>query len=161
MLTVTELRAALLGIKGAMIITIEAETLPQMRKTDNPYLGTRKVSAVNGVINWVYEIAVNNQRLREDKEADFTAFPRKWGKRIKGTPLVEHKGQYYLEMKVQSAKAHYVQGDAEIAVSELIPYFYERSKSRQGVEKEVILRDYALENIKGIRWGGELVKVGA
>jgi hypothetical protein len=160
MLSVNELRDNLMGIKGAMILTIEAETLPQMRKTDNPYMGTRKVSSVNGVINWVYEIAVNNQRLREDKEADFTAFPRKWGKRIKGTPLVEHKGKFYLEMKVQSAKAHYVHGDAEIDVSELIPYFYERSKSRQGVDKEVILRDYALENIRAIRWGGELLKVG-
>jgi len=158
-MTTTELRDTMLGIKGSVIVTLETETKPPMRKTDNPYLDTVKVSEVNGIINWGYETAVNRQRTREGLEADFTAFPRKWGKRIKGTPLIEHNGNYYLEMKVQSAKSMYLLGQEEIPVSDLIPYFYTRSKSRQGIEKEVILRDYALENIKGIRYAGEKITI--
>jgi len=98
--------------------------------------------------------------VREGLDNDFSAFPRKWGKRIVGTPLVEHNGKYYLEMKVQSAAATYILGGEEIPVSDLIPYFPKKSASRQGVEKEVILRDYALENIKGIRYGGQTITVG-
>jgi len=146
-------------MKGAVICTVNAETTPKMRKTDNPYVDVVKVSSVNGIINWIYEDAVNKQRSREELEPNFTAFPRKWGNRIKGSPLVEHNGNYYLEMKVQSAQAQYILGNEEIAVSELIPYFYDRSKSRQGVEKEVVLRDYALENIKSIKYAGQLIEI--
>jgi hypothetical protein len=154
-----ELRDNLMQMKGAVICTVNAETTPKMRKTDNPYVDVVKVSSVNGIINWIYEDAVNKQRSREELEPNFTAFPRKWGNRIKGSPLVEHNGNYYLEMKVQSAQAQYILGNEEIAVSELIPYFYDRSKSRQGVEKEVVLRDYALENIKSIKYAGQLIEI--
>jgi hypothetical protein len=155
-----QFRDNLLAVKGAAIVTIHTETVPAMRKTDNPYVGVVKKSAVNGIINWVYESCVNRQRVREGMEADFSAFPRKWGQRIKGTPLVEHKGQHYLEMKVQSAQARYFLGTREVTHEEIKPYLRAASPSRQGVEKEVILRDYALENIKAVVYGGETIPIG-
>jgi hypothetical protein len=159
MITVEQLRNNLLTMKGSAIVTINAETVPAMRKTGNPYANAVKVSAVNGIINWVYETAVNRQRTREDLEADFRAYPRKWGNRIVGAPLVEHKGNYYLEMKVQSARATYLVGNTEVSHNDITPYLRPLSKSRQGVTREVILRDYALENIKSILYAGELVEV--
>ena len=160
MVSLYQFRDSLLTIKGACIVTIHTETEPAMRKTDNPYIGVVKHSAVNGIINWIYERSVNRQRFREGLPTDFTPFPRKWGKRIVGTPLVEHKGQHYLEMKVQKAQARYFLGTREVTSEEIRPYLRPASPSRQGVENEVILRDYALENIKAIVYGGEATEIG-
>jgi uncharacterized protein YijF (DUF1287 family) len=153
-LTLETFRTQLLQWRGAAIVTIHAETVPDMRKTDNPYFDNLvKRSAVNGVINWVYESAVNRQRVREDLTPDFSAFPRKWGQRINGTPLVEHKGNYYLEMKVQSASALYFVGTKEVSHNDVSDWLRPPSKHRQGVSREVILRDYALENITCFVYG--------
>jgi hypothetical protein len=160
MLTLEQLRDNLLALKGSAIVTINAETLPAMRKTGNPYASAVKVSAVNGVINWIYEAAVNRQRTRENLEADFRSYPRKWGQRIQGTPLVEHKGNYYLEMKVQGACSTYYVGTQEVSHNDITPYLRPLSPSRQGVTREIILRDYALENIKSITYRGETIEIG-
>lgn len=161
MLTVNELRDNLMAFKGAAIVTIHTDTEPAMNKTGNPYVGARKKSSVNGMINWIYECAVNRQRIREGLTPDFQAYPRKWGQRIQGTPLVEHNGKYYLEMKVQHADSIYYVGQMEIPSADITPYLRPLSKTRQGVTREIILRDYALENIKGITYGGELITIGA
>jgi hypothetical protein len=160
-MTVNELRDTLLAWVGAAIVTIHTDTEPAMNKTGNPYYGARKRSAVNGIINWIYESAVNRQRVREGLQPDFKAYPRKWGQRIKGTPLVEHNGNFYLEMKVQQSNCTYYVGGTVIPSTEITPYLRPLSKSRQGVQKEIILRDYALDNIKGITYAGKLTEVGA
>lgn len=160
-MNVYQFRDALLTCKGAMIVTISTETEPALiAPKSNPYKGITKLGEVNGVINWVYETAVNRQRVKEDKEPDFTAFPRKWGQRIKGTPLVEHKGQHYLEMKVQSARARYFLATREVPYEEVKPHLRPNGPSRQGVDNEIILRDYALEHIKAITYGQETVAIG-
>lgn len=158
-ITLESFRAAMLVLKGSLIVTLETETVPAMNKTDNPYVGTVKRSAVNGVINWGYELAVNRQRLREGMEADFSAYPRKWGQRIKGTPLVEHRGQYYLEVKVQKANCTYYIGTTEVSHADIAPWLRPASPHRQGVSKEIILRDYSLENIKAVVYAGETYQI--
>jgi hypothetical protein len=152
MLTVNEFRDNLLKMKGSTIVTLHTDTKPAMIVTGNPYVAARKRSTVNGVINWIYETVVNRQRIKEELEPNFKAFPRKWGQRIKGTPLVEHKGNFYLEMKVEKSHAHYYIGTEPLESNLVIPFLRPLGKSRQGVEKEIILRDYALESIKGITY---------
>jgi hypothetical protein len=158
-ITLEEFRTGLLGMKGSTIVTLHTETIPAMKKTDNPYVGMVKASKVNGIINWGYELAVNRQRLREGLETDFSAYPRKWGQRVKGTPLVEHKGNHYLEVKVQAATCSYFVGMVEVNHADVSPWLRPASPHRQGVDKEVILRDYALENIKSVTWGGETYQI--
>jgi hypothetical protein len=100
--TLEEFKSALLERKGTTFVTIVAETDPKLRKRGNPYAGrVTKRSRVNGAIGWIYGNGVNRQRIREGLDPDFEAFPRKWGERIKGTPFVEHKGNTYLELKVE------------------------------------------------------------
>lgn len=152
-ITLDTFRNSLLQWKGASIVTIHAETAPTMRVTGNPYTGAVKRSAVNGVINWIYENAVNRQRERENLVPNFTAFPRKWGHRIHGTPLVEHKGKFYLEMKVQHATCRYFIGNVEVNHADISPWLRPHSPHRQGVSREIILRDYALENISAFIFG--------
>lgn len=141
----------------------------------NPYRGkVHKVAHVNGVINWRYANAVNNQRMREGQPTDdegnvehFEALPRKWGQRISRddgtiTPLVEHKGRHYLELKVERSLGHeYRDGEGNVYDDETInPWLRKRSKSaRQMTDKEIILRDYALDSINEIRMDGEVYQV--
>ena len=178
-ITRTDLRDSLLARRGASAVSIVSHTEPRFRKKldgqPNPYLGeVFKVSHVNGMINWRYANAVNNQRYREDQPQDdagnvehFEALPRKWGKRLSRpdgtiTPLVEHKGNYYLEMKVERSLGHQYRGqDGTVHADEIIqPWLLARSKSkRQQTDKEIILRDYALDSIQQIRLDGEILAV--
>lgn len=142
--------------KSAFFVTIEAETEPSMRKTGNPFLGTKKKSVVNGLANFIYENSVNRQRKREGLEPDFEAEPRRWGTRLRGTPLVEHNGRYYLELKVEKTQnpTYWFDGK-EIKKEELEAFMSEHSEGNQGVEKPVVLRDYKLENIRKVRMDGQ------
>jgi hypothetical protein len=151
--------------KGARIVTITAKTTPNMRKTNNPFYNQRekaftvsKVSRVNGMINWSYENSVNNQRAREGHGDAFEAHPRTWGQRIQGTPFVHHMKKdgsikRYLEVKVERSLGHFYMDEygKEIDAALVQPWLVDASPSRrQETEKEIILRDYALESIIGL-----------
>ena len=162
--TLAELKSALLERKGTTFVTIIAETDPKLRKRGNPYAGkVTKRSRVNGAIGWIYGNGVNRQRIREGLEPDFEAFPRKWGERIKGTPFVEHKGNTYLELKVERVLGTEYLLDGEPIDRSLIEEWLPKRKpegERQQVENPVILRDYNLANIKAIAFDGITIVVG-
>jgi hypothetical protein len=149
------------GLKGTTIITIDACVEPTMRKTNNPFIGrVKKVSRVNGMVGWNYQNSVNNQREREGNEEEFVAHPRKWGERVQGTPFVTHKGQVYLELKVQNVQGttYFLDNrpatDAEIeAIQAFMPK--RAGSGRQQVDKAVILRDYKMSSIKAFRAFGQ------
>jgi len=134
-----------------------------VRKNPNP--GARKISHVNGMVNWVYENSVNRQRGREQGEdADlFVSHPRKWGTRIHGTPFVEHKGKLYVEMKVERVLGtRYEDADGQEISADAVAPFQSPKKgesARQGVEQEIILRDYGLDTITAVTFGGETLEV--
>lgn len=141
---------------GAIILTFTSTTEPKLKKT---WTGPKvyKQSTVNGIVNYNYQDAVNRQRVREGLSADFVSEPRTWGERVSGTPFILHNGQVYFTVKIQSTKQP-VYVDAEgntILVDELRPHFYAKSNSsRQGVEDEVVTRDYALGNITSLTLNG-------
>lgn len=151
------------AMSGAFIVTLETCTVPAMRKAGNPYAGrVVKISRVNGMLNWNYENAVNAQCDREEKDADFEAYPRKWGKRLTRTPLVAHNGNLYVELKVQrSLECRYETLDGRpVEADAIAPYLSGNSASRQGVDREIILRDYAVENITAITIDGIRHEIG-
>lgn len=147
--------------KGAKIVTLYTKVSPKMKKRGNPYLGLLKKSKINGVVNFNYENSVNRQRVREESEADFKAEIRKWGTKIPGTCIVEHNGKYYLEVKVENVyDTKYIVGNQEIEKEKVKPYLYDSSGNpRQDLDKEVILRDYSLDSIEAIKYGGKLYDV--
>ncbi len=111
-ITRSDLLAGLRALRGAKFVTARCLTVPDMyvnnpldKKVRNPWFGTiTKESSFNGQINWLYENAVNAQRLKEGKEADFESQPRPWGNRVlmegKLTPLIEHKDSLYVEFRI-------------------------------------------------------------
>lgn len=173
-LTIPELREKLESLRGSTMISIVARTEVKLVGGKKcPLAGLEKQSYVNGVINWSYENAVNNQRVREDQPTNrqgevihFKPLPRTWGQRLHAEsghllPTVEHKGEFYLEVKVQRSLAHrYFLGKVEKTDEEVNPHLPERKESaRQMVEKPVILRDYKLTSIEQITLNGETYEI--
>ena len=156
-ITNTTLLALLAQVRGATFATLITETVPKLKKTGNNLGHVRKVSRVNVCLGFQYDNAVNRQRTREGADNDFEAAPRQWG--VKVTPMiVEHKGRFYLETKVEnSLGTQYIDEDGkEIPFAIVEPFLPSRSKSnRQKTEKEILVRDYALDSIKTIAFGGE------
>jgi hypothetical protein len=169
-LTPFELVDLLMESRGAKFVTLETRTEPRLLAkhpltgTPNPHRGNVvKISRVNGMIGWQYESSVNRQRAREGMTDDFEAMRRAWGRRISGTPLVEHDGRYYVELKVERSLGHrYETLDGwPVEASSVEVYLPTRRPGRQGVQREVVLRDYAIENIVSIKMNGTTFFVGA
>jgi len=140
----------LLKNKGATAVTIVARTMPKGAKPP-----VFKVSRVNGMIGWNYANSVNNQLAREGKATVFVARPRAWGTRIEGTPLVEHKGEYYLEFKVEKSLDYRFEDENGNEINEkTVSLLPSRKPQTQGTEKEIILRDYKVSSIVSITYKG-------
>lgn len=158
-----EFESRLFGVSKCQFVGLTALTAPDMRKTGNPYAGTTvKISRVSGCINWRYESAVRRQQARENRPADFQSQPRKWGNRIDGCPLVCHVRPdvgvtLYLEVKVEQVTAGYFSTNTGQRIDDALlrPFFPKKSASRQGVDREVQLRDYRLDHIAELRIAGE------
>lgn len=161
--------------KGTTFVSCSTETDPRMLKTNNPYLGAMKTQTLNGCIGFDYENSVNSQRNREEIAEVFDAKPRKWGTLMEGRKFVEHKGNYYLQLKVEGTKdIKYVLNGEEVIdetctvagktvvknnLSELKTFLPKRYDSRQDVDREVIIRDVKLSSIKTVRFGGNEFKL--
>jgi hypothetical protein len=153
--TPNQIEEILRDTRGAKAVTITAKTEVRLKKVGKELFGqVFKLSRVNGMINWNYEGAVNRQREREGGMADFESHPRQWGVRLHGTPFVQHNENLYLELKVEKSvdEPSYVNSSGETVNLSLIRDHLptSSSSSRQGVEKEIILRDYKMESITSI-----------
>ncbi len=161
-INVSQLFEVLNEIKGAKFATIVTETEPKMKKTGNPFLNSNiiKKSEVNITLNFIYENSVNNQRKKEGNTEEFHAKPRQWGSRIPKTSFVIHKGSIYVEAKINAKPKevrYFSNGKLmnEAQVELLKPFLpTSNSSSRQEVEKEVIVRDFKLENIVELKLNG-------
>lgn len=163
-----ELFSELYCKRGCFAVTIYSKTEPKMKKSNNPYFGNvRKLSTVNGMLNWHYGNSVNNRRSIEGHTEHFTPAPRQWGERLVRddqtlTPFVLHNGKWYLELKVQNVinTAYEDLSGLPIEAQLIQPYFPERRPNkRQELEQEIILRDYAFDNVVGIEFDGKLVAI--
>lgn len=168
-ITAIKLLAKLKEVSAATIVTVVFETIPKFKLKDSdgndfPYtMGVvSKVTIVNGMLCADYEKAVNRQRGKEGLDKDFEAKPRAWGVRIGDSPIITHNDRYYLEMKVQGAVTQYFYNGNEFAddeARELVRWLPPQRPSRQGVEKEVVIRTYDFDTIRDVRIGGEVYKL--
>lgn len=161
-------RSQLIGILAeqnkACPITITALTDAQAKKTDNPFGRIFKMSRVNGFTGFNYENSVNRQREREGNEKDFEAQARSWGERINNC-LVKKGEEYYLTIKVEKSLMKpvymYYSNGLQIISRETVAKFLRPAKSspNQGLDREVIYRNYKLESIVKICINGQTYKV--
>ena len=119
-----------------------------MYKAGNKYYGrVEVVQNLRGQINVNYAKSVRNATGDES----FTAAKRTWGVRVEGTPLVEHAGKSYIEVKCEGrpGKTTYfldgVQVKDQTVIDEILSF---KKKSRP---EAVVIRDIPLINLLRLR----------
>lgn len=153
---------------SATFATIIANVEQKMLKTGNPLRNAvvTKLVDYKFLLNAVYANAVNNQREREGKEADFKAkqnwhekvYDSKNGAIVRNTKSPENT---YLSGIVQSAETleYFVNGKpATAAEIEIIREFKQQSSApNQGLDKEIIFRTIKISGIKEVRANKNIV----
>lgn len=147
---------------SATFATIIANVEQKMLKTGNPLRDAvvTKLVDYKFMLNAVYQNAVNNQRIREEKSADFQA-KSNWHEKVydsKNGAIVCNKNKRentYLSGIVQNAETlkYFVDGiEATAEQIEVIKQFKQKSTAKnQGLEDEVIFRTIKIEGIKEVR----------
>lgn len=168
-ISIDSLTELLYSQKGATFATILARTMVDLVGGKScPLAGLQKLALTNGVINFSYANAVNNQRARENNTEYFEPEPRRWGIRLldgkRLTPLVLNPktNEKYLEMKVERSLkyAYYDTAGCHVRKSVVAKYLRQRKESEtQKLDKEIILRDYKLSGIVAIRLNGQIYGV--
>ena len=156
------------NLSGNTFIGIDTETTVTLKGgKKNPLQGkVRKV--VTGANTMVYTNEKSNAyenmvKRRLEKEGansdEFKLQPRKWGKRIEGTPFVEHNGQYYLELIFMSpGKSEYFIDDEKVnnPEEEIEGFPVKKDYGGQGgLEDKVVIRTFKVESLKAIKTGGK------
>ena len=152
--------------RGTSIVSFTCITDPRLKKTGLPehLKNALKVSEVNGMIGYDYENSVNNQRNREqgDEAKKFEAQGRSWGVRLNRV-FVVNKGGLYVTIKIERtlSKPRFFDGKGNEVSKEEIAAFLPspRKDQTQGVEKEIIHREYKLLSIQEIRMGGKVYRI--
>jgi len=174
-LTTAELTNNLCSMDKTVLATVRTVTVPEMRKTNNPFYGkVVKVQDLSASVgSWNYQRAVNNRRQKEwqkallsdettPQPAEFVSEARKWGTRVPNTPFVEHKGQLYVELSVHKClRQVYLDDQGNPVSKELLEPYLQKSQDggRQDLDNPVILRDVKVCNIVSVTYGGDTVEV--
>jgi hypothetical protein len=159
-----QLVGILAKITGPCFCTLTTETVPTMIKSLNPYWNrVIKKTEIQVIIGNNYENSVNNRRKKEGKPPTFIADEPRWGRRIRNTSLIECNQNLYLQVRVQDNRkptVQYLERNKRWVfrkkLEKLQPFLRKpvSAAERQGVNQEVVIRRYALENIKEIKING-------
>lgn len=145
--------------RGATPLTITSFTEPAHRKTNNPYDKILKFSVTNGFTGHDYEASVQRQQVREGMDPTFQARERKWGTNINNV-LIEKQGKYYIRVRpLRSSSPVYFTliGKTLTRVKKekiemfLSPVYHSQI---QGTEKEILHRDYMVDNLYSVNIAG-------
>jgi hypothetical protein len=146
---------------SATFASVTATVEHKVAKTNNPLRQSTITKRVKYrvILNANYANVVNNQRVREGKEADFVP-KANWHEKVYDSvngSIVRNRKDHdstYLSAIVQSADVQqfFVDGReaTESEIATIKSFTPQKSAANQGVEKEVIFRTIKIGNIESI-----------
>lgn len=155
------LNPAVSGINGASFIGLDSLTDVGLKGgKSNPMLGQVQKCTIGSSV-MVFQNKNSNgyanmvkRRLEQEGKnpATFELSPRKWGQRIDGTPLVEHKGTYYLEVIfLKSGQTSYLLNGRPIKKALIQGLESDHEESVQGgLDDKVVIRSYKVDSLTRI-----------
>jgi len=155
-------QAAFAQLEGGTFVGLDTETPVKLKGgKKNPQQGrVTKVMQGAQVMSFsnkngsAYDAMVRRRLEAEGKDADsFELSPRAWGTRCTGTPFVEHKGNYYLEVIfLKAGEVQYCLDGVPVQASEIkgLPDTPENT-GQAGLENTVVIRTFKLENVTALR----------
>lgn len=158
--------------KGAFPVTISAFSDTKAKKTDNPYEAIFRLLHINGLSGFNYQAAVERQQGREGQTPVFTLKPRAWGQRYSKSLVVHTKEgdvepTYYLSLMVRRSlgtplyfarQGGFMQTVAKERIAQFLP-IKKDERTRQGVEKPVVFKDFSLNNMRAVKVDGKTYQV--
>lgn len=168
--SILELIAFFLGLRGATFATFAVETDARAKKRGNPYGAIRKRSVVNGQLNFHYDKAVIRRLEKEGKAGEFEA-GSSWHTpviREDGTltPLAAKKGESeakYVRFRLlaQVAGPEYFDLEGHRLEKEQVEEFLppRTTYANQGTEEPVVFLTYGLDSILEVTAEGETLVV--
>jgi hypothetical protein len=165
------LAAAIQKEEGLSTIYIDTSTTPTLTGgKKNPHQGRiRKVNIGSKVLLFrntdgsAYQNMVKRRLAKEGKDpSEFTVQSRAWGTRITGTPFLENKGNFYLEVIfMESGETHYELDGKKIEASKIEGLKYSPESAQGGLSEnsKVIIRSFKLESLLRVSINGNDNKV--
>jgi len=168
---IVKISQVLADVNGASFISMDTETKPTLTGGKSNLLQGRVTKQNSGASIMVfqnkttsaYDKMVKRRLEKEGKNPEtFELQPRKWGKRIPNTPLIEHKGELYLEVIfLKSGKSIYLLDGKPIDKNEIVGLKESNisEESQAGLSDKVIIRTFKLDSIKRLKIGGREFKI--
>ena len=160
-----DLLGILKNFAGYSFAGLQTLTDTRARKTDNPFPKKIILKQSQMLVNvgFHYSNSLVNQAKRENVSTEFDVQPRKWGIRLPNCALVEHKGNYYLEAKVEETYSTLffdVNGN-ELDKQDVLPFLSKKQESatQDRLEKKIYLRDFKLASIQKFAFDGKVYLV--
>jgi hypothetical protein len=141
-------------IQDGQRVRLNFSTIPKLKGGKaNPHQG-RIQKVTTGAIGILYTSGkgyfekVNEGLIAEGKAPDFEPKPRAWGVRVEGTPLIEHKENFYLDVVFESPGETQYFLDGEKIEREDIEGLEDKKEGEQGgLEEKVYIRTISLESL--------------
>jgi hypothetical protein len=155
-----------MDVKRPEMINLVTETVPKMKKTNNPYFDcVVKKSKGNFLICTDYSKRVNNNRDKEQKETDFVPQSPKGKIHVSNCVLTDEKTQTKFYLMVErfdevKPKVQYFFNDEPIdkdLIVDFLPKVYE--SNTQDLNREVMVLTYLFDSIIGFSFRGRKYSV--
>ena len=148
------------NVNGTTFIGLTSETSVKLTGGKaNPLQGrvTKQTTGANVMVFQNKSTNGYNNMVQKRLEAEgkapesFELSPRKWGSRIEGTPFIEHKGKYYVEVIFLNAGATTYRVDGKPThKDEIVGLPSKKEATQGGLEDKVIIRTFSVDSIKGL-----------
>lgn len=163
----TNLATLLETVNGTTFVGITTSTEPKLTGgKNNPFKGrVRKIMTGATVMVFQnknvhgYDAMVKRRLEQEGKDpASFQLSPRAWGTRLSNTPIVEHNGQYYLEVIfLNSGTVHYEVDGVVTDPATITGLELDRQEGQQGgLSNKVIIRTFKIDSLISMKINKEV-----
>jgi hypothetical protein len=169
-MTRNELVDYLKNITGSTFIGVTVNTIPKMRKTNNPFFNRiNKRNTIGGIVNFHYDEGVLRRLEKEGKSPDDFKRGTSWHEPILNnnrlTPLCKHKDrdEYYLRLQLTTIgdpKYLDIKTNTEVDKQTISDFLSEQSSySNQGLDSPLKILTYSINSIDRISIKGEEILV--
>ena len=163
-------------VNGATFISIDTLTHVDVNKkvagTDqpNPHAGcvTKRITGCNVIVfqnkeTHGYSAMVRRRLEAEGKDPnDFQLSSARWGTRVPNLPVVQHNGEYYLEVIVlHPGKVEWLLNGEVVEKSSIHGLRTYQKPEQGGLKNKVVLRRFAFSSIQTIRINNRTIHLRA
>jgi len=149
--------------KSSTFVSLVSNTDARLLKRNNPFLGTRKISKVFGMLNNEYGKVIDNEFERNNIPNNFEVSERAYGTKNdeKNGCILSHKGKKYLVIDIRkSHKPKYLYENKLIDKAKIESFFPEKKPNIiDGLKKEIVWRNYDMTNLRKVYLNKQIYKI--